>query len=263
MPPLDRDELMRFLGEHLTAEAVMVPAHDPIDPDQPIRQAHDHLERHQFDFALVGGDRLLLLSQQAAKQAAAASSPSRTAGEVAQSPRRSHVVERTLPLREVTVKLRDDPHPLLVVGGDTITHIITRADFAGVAGTAAVLMTLLTLDVKLNALLLDRRDVAWNALSREQQAQAEGLQKKAANRHVELDSPLHYLSMTTRLQLVRDLGLAEQFGLGTQPEHETLVNTRNDAAHRGLHDPIEALGVLNLAERILDQVDSALHQPTG
>jgi hypothetical protein len=259
MPMLDRAELVRFLGEHLTAQAVMVPAHEPIDPHQPIHQAYDHLERHQFDYALVGGGWLLVLSQQAAKHAAA-TTPSRTAGKVAQSPRRSHVIERTLPLREVTDKLRDDPHPLLVVGGDTITHIITRADFAGVAGTAAVLMTLLTLDAKLNALLLDRRDAAWNALKRQQQRLAEDRQKKAADRHVELDSPLHYLSMTMRLQLIRDLGLAEQFGLGTRAEHETLTEIRNDAAHHGSHDPMQALRVLDLAERILDQVDNAHQQ---
>jgi len=256
MPSLNRSELARFLSEDLTAAAVMVPINDPIGPDERVIDAHHYLAENKFDLALVSGDRLLVLSQAAAGQAAA-TTPSRPAGEVAESPRRDRVIERTLPLRQVTSKLRQDRYPLLVVGGDAITHIINVADFAGVAGTAAALMALLTLDLRLNALLLTRADDAWRALNSEQRRSAKKWQRKAAAKHAELESPLNYLSMSTRLQLVRTLGLAEELDLGTEDEHEMLVETRNAAAHGELHDPVAALQATDLAEQLLERLDQA------
>lgn len=256
MPALDRDELSRFLGEHLTAAAVIVPIDTPIDPDQPVSDARDYLAEKGFDVALMGGDRLLVLTKEAAEQAAV-SARSPLAGAVAQSPPRDRVIERTLPLRQVTRKLRNGRHPLLVVGGDAITHIITVADFAGVAGTAAVLLALLTLDAKLNALLLCHENQAWQALEPKQQRAAENYKRKAAKQGGELASPLNYLSMFWRLQLVRALGLAEQFDLGTEEEHTLLFETRNATAHV-LHEPAQTLRALELAEQLLERVDSAL-----
>jgi hypothetical protein len=256
MPTLNRSELARFLSEDLTAAAVMVPINDPIDPGQRVRDAYHYLKENKFDLALVSGDRLLVLSQAAAGRAAA-TTPTRHVCEVAESPRRDRVIERTLPLRQVTSKLREDRYPLLVVGGDAITHIINVADFAGVAGTAAALMALLTLDLRLNALLLTQADDAWRALNRDQRKNAQYWQRKAADKRAELESPLNYLSMSTRLQLVRTLGLAEGFGLGTEDQHEMLVNTRNAAAHGELHDPVAALRATDLAEQLLERLDHA------
>jgi hypothetical protein len=93
---LDRDELARFLDEHLTATAVMVPIAETLDPTQLIGEALGFLEENDFDLALVNGERLLVLFREAARQAAAAT-PSRHAGEVAESPRRDRAIERKLP----------------------------------------------------------------------------------------------------------------------------------------------------------------------
>ncbi len=255
MPTLDRDELARFLDEHLTAQTVMVPIAEPLDPTLLIGKALEFLEENDFDLALVDSERLLVLFREAARHAAAAT-PSRHAGEVAESPRRDRVIERTLPLRQVTRKLRDDPyHPLLVIGDDAITHIIAVADFAGAAGTAAVAMGLLTLDVKLNSLLLTERyrDAAWQALDDQQRKQAEKWQEKAGDQ--QLPDPLNYLSMSWRLQIVRALELP----IGTDDQHTMLINTRNAAFH-GLHDPHTALAALDLAEQLLEQVDQQLQR---
>jgi hypothetical protein len=87
----------------------MVPIAETLDPTQLIGEALGFLEENDFDLALVNGERLLVLFREAARQAAAAT-PSRHAGEVAESPRRDRVIERTLPVRQVTHKLREDPH---------------------------------------------------------------------------------------------------------------------------------------------------------
>ncbi len=96
MPTLDRDKLTRFLGEHLTAAAVMVPIDAPIDPRQPVRHAHAYLAEKNFDVVLVDSDRLLILTREAAMRAAA-TTPSPLVGEVAQPPQRDRVIEQTLP----------------------------------------------------------------------------------------------------------------------------------------------------------------------
>ena len=52
-------------------------------------------------------------------------------------------------------------------------------------------------------------------------------------------------------------GLAEEFGLGTQEQHELLVGTRNAAAHGELYDPVAALDALDLPEQLLERLDQA------
>jgi hypothetical protein len=96
MPTLERDELTRFLGEHLTAppqrsRRLSIPH---IDPNQPVRDAHAYLAQKDFDVALVKSDRLIILTHDAAEWAAT-TTPTRPTGEVAQLQSRYRVIEQT------------------------------------------------------------------------------------------------------------------------------------------------------------------------
>lgn len=63
--------------------------------------------------------------------------------------------------------------PLLVVAESGITHIVTVADLAGVAGTAVVLSFLLEVDRRVNELLRGRADQALASVTDKQRSDAE------------------------------------------------------------------------------------------
>ena len=252
----DLSELRRFVEEHLTAASVMVALAPPIPRGMSAHSARAHLKAKGYDLALFDDEelRVVTLTRLARLKR---DDLIRPASEFAETPRRSRLIARTLPLREVVRKLRADPEPLLVVGDSGVTHLVTIADFGGVAGTVASLSFLMAVDQGLNELLLQRPDETLFALTPTQERDADERRKQAEARGAELHL-IDYLSMGTRLAVVRRLKLNLEFDLGTKDEHDLLLSVRNDAAHRTLSDPQQALVAIESAERILERLPEAL-----
>jgi hypothetical protein len=249
-------ELDRLVGHHLTAAAVMVDVAEPFPPATRAFEARRQLEHKDFDLALVDDERLRVVSR------------SRLDGltkqqlglpvlEFADSPRRDRLIERSLPAREIVRRLRLDSEPLLVVGESGVTHIVTIADFAGVAGTAVALSFLLAVDRGLNELLRPQAEEAIEAISAKQREGAETRRARAEADGAALDL-IDYLSMGARFVAIRKLGLHGQFNLGTAEEHKLMLDVRNDAAHRELSDPSASLRVIEVAEQMLDRLTAVL-----
>lgn len=131
-------ELRRFVREHLTAAALMVELDSPLPRELRVLEARRYLEENDFDLALVDDERLRVVMRVGLRRRARADL-GRPVAELAEPPKRDRLIERTLPIRDVAHKLLADSDPLLVVGEAGATHVVTRADFAGVAGTAVVL----------------------------------------------------------------------------------------------------------------------------
>jgi hypothetical protein len=252
----DVGELSRFVGEHLTAAAVMVEIDEPLPASMRALQARRHLDSMDFDLALVDDERLRLVSR-ARLRRLRREQLGQPLLEVAESPRRDRMIVQTLPIREAARKLLRDSEPLLVVGDAGVTHIVTLADFAGVAGTAVALSFLLAVDGGLNELLLRRREHALAALTPEQREKAEELRSKAEAEGAALDL-IDYLTMGARLSVLRKLQLHQQLDLGRREDHELLRTVRNEAAHRTLSDPARALEAINKAEWMLERLTTAL-----
>ncbi len=161
--------------------------------------------------------------------------------EVADSPRRDRLIEPALPVREVVRKLRLDNEPLLVLGEGGVTHIVTVADFAGVAGTAVVLSFLLAVDRAINEFLRPQATQVLEAISPARRKEAEDRRTSAEAEGAALEL-IDYLSMGDRFAALRKLRLHLQFDLGTREDHQLMVRVRNDAAHRELSDPSGSLG---------------------
>jgi hypothetical protein len=253
----DVGELSRFVGEHLTAAAVMVGIDEPLPASMRALQARRHLENMDFDVALVDDERLRVVTRARLRQLRRREELGRPLLDFAESPRRDRLIVQTLPIRDAARKLLQDSEPLLVVGDAGVTHIITLADFAGVAGTAVALSFLVAVDGALNELLLRHREQALAALTPEQREKAEELRSKAEAEGAALDL-IDYLSMGARLSVLRKLRLHQQLNLGRWEDHELLRTVRNEAAHRTLSDPARALQAINKAEWMLERLATEL-----
>ena len=248
-------DLHRFVEEHLTAAAVMVELESPLARSTQGLDAQRYLNRNDFDLALVDDERLRVLLRARLHRLSRADLELPIA-ELAESPKRDRLIERTLPIRDVVRKLLADPEPLLVVGAAGVTHVVTRADLAGVAGTAVVLAYLLTLDRGLNVLLRTYETQALAAIPLERLKEAEERRETALNEGAALEL-LDYLGMSSRFTLIRKLGLHREFDLGMKDDHDLLLRTRNAAAHGVLYDPEAALQAVEKAEELLDRLNEA------
>ena len=238
--PLNLTELDRPVGEHLTAAALMVEIAAAFPPATRAYDARRELEHKDFDLALVDDNRLSVVTRSRLERLATREDLAQPVLELAQSPRRDRLIEQSLPVREVARKLRLDSEPLLVVGASGVTHIVTVADFAGVAGTAVALSFLLAVDRGLNELLRPRAGEVIEAISEEEREDAEGRRARAEADSAALEL-IDYLSMGARFFALRTLGLHRAFDLCTAQEHKLMLQIRNEAAHRGLSDPSASL----------------------
>lgn len=242
-------ELDRFVDEHLTAASVMVPLAEPLPPSMSAREAKVHMDEHDFDMAVVEDDRLRIVTR-TRLEALPNDELDRGVVDVAEPPRRDRLIEESLPLRQVAGALLASREPLLVVGQRGVTHIVTAADFAGVAGSAAVLSFLLAVDRGVNALLRPRAEQAFAAIGEKQLEAAQEHHRRAAKAGAALEL-IDYLSMSARFRALRKLELDQEFKLGSKEDHDLLVDVRNEAAHVGLADPTAALRAIAVAEWML------------
>jgi hypothetical protein len=248
-------DLQRFVREHLTATAVMVELAAPLPPLMRALEARRYLDQNDFDLALVDDERLRIVMRASLRRLGRADLSRSVAG-LAESPKRDRLIERTLPIRDVVHKLLADSEPLLVVGAAGATHVVTRADFAGVAGTAVVLAYLLALDRGLNELLRAYEEPALALVPPDRLKEAEERRARADREGAALEL-IDYLGMGSRFTLLRKLGLAKELGLGMKADHDLLLKTRNAAAHGVLSDPEAALRAVEKAEVLLDRVAEA------
>ena len=252
----DPAELDRFVDEHLTAAAVMAPIAPPLPAATRALEARRQLKANEFDLSLVEDERLRIVSVRKLNSLSR-EQLARPALEFAESPRRDRLIEPSLPIRHVVGKLLASSEPLLVVGESGISHIITVADFAGVAGTAVVLSFLLAVDRGLNGLLLRRADDALGAVTDKQRSEVEERRRRAQAEGAALDL-VDYLSMGARFTALRKLGLHREFELGSKDDHKLLLDVRNQAAHHGLSHPDTALHAVATAEWMLVRLAAAL-----
>lgn len=249
-------QLERFAREHLTAAAVMVPLAAPLPAGMRALEARRILASRDFDLALVDDERLRIVTLKTLRGL----SRSRLAGEVgglAEAPHRDRLIERSMPIRDVVGKLLASAEPLLVVGDSGLTHIVTVADFAGVAGTAVVFSYLAAVDRGLNDLLSGRADEAMEAVTEKQRSDALRRRERAQAEGAALDL-VDYLSMGARFTAMRQLGLDKRFGLYTREDRERMISVRNEAAHHGLSDPMLGLRAIETAEMTLEKL-AAVH----
>ena len=179
-------------------------------------EARRYLDRNDFDLAIVDDERLYVVMRRSLR-GLGRTDLSRTITELAESPKRERLIERTLPIREVAFKLLADQDPLLVVGSAGATHLVTRADFAGVTGTAVVLAYLLAVDRGLNELLHAYGDPALSQLSPDRLEEAKERRERAAREGAALEL-LDYLGMGSRFIIIRKLGLNRRLGLGMRED---------------------------------------------
>jgi hypothetical protein len=189
----DVNELGRFVREHLTVAAVMVELAPPLPTTMRALEARRYLDRNDFDLALVDDERLRVVMRSRLRRLARAEL-GRHVSELAESPKRERLIERTLPIRDIVRKLLADQEPLPVVASAGVTHLVTRADFAGVAGTAVVLAYLLALDRALNELLRGHSAQALEQLSAKRLQEAEERRDLATSEGAALEL-IDYLSM--------------------------------------------------------------------
>jgi len=216
-------------------------------------EARRYLDQTDFDLALVDDERLRVLMRGRLRRLGRADL-GRPIAEVADSPKRDRLIERTLPIRDVVHKLLADSEPLLVVGDAGATHVVTRADFGGVAGTAVVLAYLLALDRGLNELIRSYQARALALVPPDRLKEAEERREKASREGAALEL-LDYLGMGSRFTLIRKLRLHKDFDLGAKHDHDLLLRTRNAAAHGVLSDPEAALQTVEKAEVLLDHLN--------
>ena len=254
-------EVRRFVHDHLNAAMIMVRLDDPLDPDMPIAEALEYLDRNEFDLALlrtpevriIYRDRLRIVPEPARSKPVKAN---------AYSPRADRLIEHTLELGEVAKRLREDDVPLLVVGREGPEYIVTRSDFTRPAGHAGALAVLAALDAQLDELLRPYDVEAWELLGEEKQAEIETFVQRAHARSEEVHR-LGYLTLGKRFELVRNLDLASRLGidLGSQEDQELVTSVRNDIAHgKQERSGGEVLQALELAEKILDAIDAVLRR---
>jgi hypothetical protein len=254
-------EVRRLVHEHLNAAMIMVRLDDPLDPEMPIAEALDYLDRKEFDLALLRTpevriayrDRLREVPEQAQAKPVKAN---------AYFPRADRLVEHTLELGEVAKRLRNDAVPLLVVGREGPEYIVTRSDFTRPAGHAGVLAILAALDAQLDELLRPYDAEAWDLLEDEEQAKIESFVQRAHGRAEEVHR-LGYLSLGKRFELVRELDIANRLGidLGSQGDQELVTAIRNDIAHaKQERSGADVLEALELAEMMLDVIDAELRR---
>jgi hypothetical protein len=239
---------------------VMVPIAPPLDATMPTHEALEFLEASDFDLSLVGGEEVRVvyrgaLSRLGEKKLAlplkANSGP----------PRMDRLVEHSLELAAVARRLNDDATPLLVVGREGPSFIITRSDFTRTAGKMGVLAVIAALDASLDALLAHCDDEGWELLAYEEQVSLHDVARTATERGEQLP-PMRFLSLGQRLRLVGDLDLASRLSvnLGTQAEHELITGVRNDIAHgREVESGAHAIRALLASERLLDAVMDGSH----
>lgn len=252
-------EVRSLVHEHLNASMIMVPLDTPLDPEIPIGQALAYLDENEFDLALLRTDevRIVYRKRLADVPETFRSEPVKRKWS---SPRSDRLVEHSLELGEVARRLRDDDVPLLVVGRGGPEFIITRSDFTRPAGLAGVLAVIAALDAQLDELLRPFDDEAWALLSEERRLKISEYVNRAHRRDEEVHR-LSYLTLGERFGLVRDLGLGDRIGvdLGSAEEHDCVTAVRNDIAHgRPVKSGGDVIRALEIAERILDSVDSAL-----
>jgi len=249
-------ELDRFVDEHLTVAAVMVPIAEPLPAQMHAEEARGELQRNEFDLALVDDERLEIVMLKRLKQLKMRAELERPVREFAESPQRDRLIEASLPIRQVVGRLMHRTDPLLVVGATGITHIVTVADFAGVAGTAVVLSFVLAVDRGLNQLLSTHADKAVDAVGDKERVEADERRRRAETEGAALEL-IDYLSMGARFRALRALGLHREHQLGDVEEHRLLLRVRNQAAHHGLADPDEALRAVATAEWMLQRLTAA------
>ena len=233
----------------------MVPIAEPIRREVTACAARDELVANGFDLALVEGERLQIVTLKRLKQLERTDELDASVVDFGESPHRDRLIEASMPIRKVVGRLMHRSEPLLVVGERGVTHIVTIADFAGVAGTAVVLSFMLAVDRALNELLRPHAKRAMRLIGEDQRGGAEKRQAKAAKTGAALDI-IDYLTMGDRIFALRSLDLLA--GLGLSPGDETLLlDTRNKAAHLGLSEPYEAMRAIGVAEAALDQLADA------
>lgn len=256
MRPFDRGDFDRFVDSHLTAAAVMVELAEPFAPRMRALEAKRVLREKDFDLAVVDDDSLAIVTRRRLDRL---SRPDlgRPVVDFAQSPIRDRLIERTLPIRRVVGLLLARSDPLLVVGERGLTHVITLADFAGVAGSAVVLSFMLAVDRVTNEILRPCAAEAFRTATQKEREDAEKRRSEAAAEGAALEL-IDYLGMGARLRAIRNLRLATKYQLGSKEEHQQLVRIRNAAAHSGLGDPQAALTAIATAEWVLENAYSAI-----
>jgi hypothetical protein len=237
---------------------VMVPIAHSLEPTMPTHDALEFLKARDFDLSLVGGEEVRVVYRDGLKRLGekrlalplkANSSP----------PRVDRLIEHSLELAAVAQRLNDDATPLLVVGREGPSFIITRSDFTRTAGQMGVLAVIAAVDASLDALLALYDDEGWELLTEEEQVSLSDVARRANERGEQLP-PMRFLRLGQRLRLVRDLDLPSRLSinLGTQPDHELITGVRNDIAHgRQVGSGAHAIEALLASERLLDAVMDA------
>lgn len=247
------EDVRRFVHEHLNASMIMVPLDEPLDPELPISEALEYLDRNEFDLAVLAGDEVRVVYRRELRQVPA----HRVAGPVKQrwaGPRGDRLIEHSLELGEIARRLRSDNVPLLVVGRHGPEHVITTADFTRPAGIAGAIALIALLDAQLDALLQPYGDEAWPTFGGSRQEDLLRLVDRARQNGQEVGW-LSYLTLGERFALVRALNLGQrlELDLGNQYEHERVTAVRNDIAHgRPPASGTEVIEALAIAERLLD-----------
>jgi hypothetical protein len=145
---------------------------------------------------------------------------------------------------------------LLVVGGGGVTHIITRADFAGVAGTAVVLACLTVLDAEMDRFIqadLNRVRDLMGSLTTKQIEDAEANRRRASRQDAGL-TLASYVGFAVRLRAMAEQHWVEGFAV-EESDLDMMIRVRNSAAHgEEFSNPSESLVVLKMALNLVDSI---------
>ena len=247
-------EVRRLVHEYLTASMLMVSLDDPLDEKTLTGDAKSYLEQRGYDLALLDTREVRIVYRDDLRNLSG-DALSHPAKRHSRSPRMDRLIEHSLELGAVARRLDTDAVPLLVVGRDGPEFIITRSDFTRPAGQMGVLAVIAALDAYIDDLVGPYEERALRLLTREEHAHVDKVAAQAHKRSEEVRR-LSYLTLGSRLRLVRDLGLEAELRIdvGTQAEHEKVVKVRNGLAHGRVPTGLDAISALILAERILDAI---------
>lgn len=233
---------------------LMVPLDDSLDEKTLTGDAKSYLEQRGYDLALLNTPEVRIVYRDRLKNLFG-DALSRPVKAYSSPPRMDRLIEHSLELGAVARRLDKDAVPLLVVGRDGPEFIITRSDFTRPAGQMGVLAVIAALDAYIDDLLGPYEERSLPLLTEKERDNVDEMADGAHTRSEEVRR-LSYLTLGPRLRLVRDLGLATELriNVGTQAEHETVVNVRNDLAHGRAPTGLKSIRALMLAERFLDAI---------
>jgi hypothetical protein len=260
-PEPSRQTQFQVLLGSLEARLIAVQLAAPLDGAMSVSEAITHLVERQFDLALIDDPGLRIVRLRTLRDA----DPGLSICEVSEAPRRSQLVEGSMPMGMVVEKLTLDSEPLLVVGHLGVTHVITVADFASVAGTAVVLTAMTVLDAEMDAHIQSDQNRCMKLMSNLDDKERDRVVKRQARANKDgAQLPLaSYVGFTSRLATISGQKWVPGFTLDDD-QFQLLERVRNSTAHGArLQNSRDALRALRLTLTLLDVLAPELVGPPG